>query len=524
MHLRPFIVSARLPQKSRCALAVLREVEADHFLFVIDGEANGEFEREQQHQADQAAPHQGHAHRFALDDELRHRAIRAADRRRREHAGQQRADDPADTVHPERVQAVVVAEHVFEVGCRQEADHARRNTNRDRTAREDKTRSRRDGDETRHRARDDAEHRGFALGDPLRKHPGQRGSGGGDLRHRHCHAGTPAGTDRGARVEAEPADPQQRGADHREGEVMRRHVLVPVATTLAHHQAAHQPGDACVDVHHRAAGVVQGAHGREPAGRRPHPVRDCRVGEDRPADHEDAHRRELHPLGERTGDQRRGDDRERHLEHHVDGFGDGVGHRGDPGDAIAENKAGVVLLGEIGGDAVEHQARHVAEVGCGCAGAAGKRQRVADDGPDDGDQAADREGLHDGRQDVLLPNHAGVEEGEAGNGHHQHECGAGEHPGGIAMVIGRRFGGTRGSCRRSRCCGWSLGGSGWWCGSSRRGCVWRRGCRGRRRGLGEGSAGHQHGRQQQAGGERQGARLLQTEPFEGEGRHGCVNP
>ena len=44
---------------------------------------------------------------------------------------------------------------------------------------------------------------------------------GGDLRHGHRHAGLHAGGDRRAGVEAEPADPQQRGADQGQHHVVR---------------------------------------------------------------------------------------------------------------------------------------------------------------------------------------------------------------------------------------------------------------------------------------------------------------
>ena len=47
------------------------------------------------------------------------------------------------------------------------------------------------------------------------------------------------------------------GADHRVGQVVRGHVVVPVAHALAEHQRADQAGDAGVDVHHRAAGEVE---------------------------------------------------------------------------------------------------------------------------------------------------------------------------------------------------------------------------------------------------------------------------
>ena len=57
------------------------------------------------------------------------------------------------------------------------------------------------------------------------------------------------------------------------------------------------------------------------------------------------------------------------------------------------------------------------------------------------------EALHDGGEHVLLAHHAAVEEGEAGDRHHQDERGRGEHPGGVAGIEGRRCrgGGGRGA-------------------------------------------------------------------------------
>src|SRR5215813_11571713 len=103
---------------------------------------------------------------------------------------------------------------------------------------------------------------------------------------------------------------------------------------LAEHEAAHQAGDAGVDMHHRAAGEVEylvpagevallvGIGDAEDTVWPPHPVRDRRVDEDRPQADEPQHRRELHALGESPSDQRRRDDREGQLEAEVDALGD----------------------------------------------------------------------------------------------------------------------------------------------------------------------------------------------------------
>ena len=74
--------------------------------------------------------------------------------------------------------------------------------------------------------------------DELEDHPGQAGRGGGNegIRHRQCCAA--AGFQGGAGVEAEPADPQQRRADHGEGDTVGRHGLGAIADALAEHQGA----------------------------------------------------------------------------------------------------------------------------------------------------------------------------------------------------------------------------------------------------------------------------------------------
>ena len=59
-------------------------------------------------------------------------------------------------------------------------------------------------------------------------------------------------------------------------------------------------------------------------------------------------------------------------------------------------------------------------------------ERVADDGPENGDQAHHGEALHHGAEDVLLAHQAAIEERQAGAGHQQDQSGGGEHPGVVA--------------------------------------------------------------------------------------------
>ena len=87
--------------------------------------------------------------------------------------------------------------------------------------------------------------------------PGQgaRGRGhGGDHERLRRQA---VGAERGAGVEAEPAEPQEAGAQDGHGHVVRLDVMASDA--LAHDQRHHERRDARGDVDHGAAGEVERA-------------------------------------------------------------------------------------------------------------------------------------------------------------------------------------------------------------------------------------------------------------------------
>ncbi len=206
-------------------------------------------------------------------------------------------------------------------------------------------------------ARQRAEQRRLALEDPLGEHPGQRGGRGGDERVDHGERSAADRFEVGAGVEAEPADPQQRGADHGHDHRVRRHQFLAVAGALADHQRADEARDAGVDVHDGAAGEVDrapqedltgvghdlvelglrgllgglvgrsrerlgGGVDRVRAGPVPDHVGDREVDQRHPERDEQRDRRELHAFGEGADDQRGRDRGERHLEADVDVLGD----------------------------------------------------------------------------------------------------------------------------------------------------------------------------------------------------------
>ena len=116
------------------------------------------------------------------------------------------------------------------------------------------------------------------LGLPLLNHSAniqlKRGSAGRHLRHQHRHAGAAVRGRRRAGIETEPPHPEERCADQRQRQIVGRHCFAAVPQSLAEHQAAGETGDAGIDVHDGAAGVVENACRIQPAAGLPHHVRD----------------------------------------------------------------------------------------------------------------------------------------------------------------------------------------------------------------------------------------------------------
>ena len=182
-----------------------------------------------------------------------------AERGRNEHAGQQRAQDPAHGMHAEHVERVVDLQHVLEAVDAPQADDARGEADHERAGDAHVARGRRDRDEARDRTRRRTEHRRLALEDPFAERPRQHRARRREVRVEERQRRRVARFERGARVEAEPAEPQQRGAHHRQRQVARRHRFLAEADALADHVGADEARDTRVDVHDGAAREVERA-------------------------------------------------------------------------------------------------------------------------------------------------------------------------------------------------------------------------------------------------------------------------
>ena len=325
-------------------------------------------------------------------------------------------------MHAKDIERVVVAERVLHFRNEEQTNRRDDEAERQRADRAGETRRRSHRDEARDRAGDEAKQRRLALHRPFHQQPGQRGAGRGHHRVDEGQRRRAVGFQIRAGVEAKPANPQQRGADHRHGERMRRKRFLAIADALADDQRANETGDAGVDMHHRAAGEVQRADalhpGREAAGdpahgtrrrvdlvlrqflgfvrrrrrefrRRvddhirigdgPDPMRDREVDQRHPCRDEHEHRRELHALGEGADDQGRRDHREGHLEHEISEFrNDMAGREGRRVDVRSD--APQEGLSEAANERLERSA-------------VAKRQRIAVQRPEHADQRHDGEDL-----------------------------------------------------------------------------------------------------------------------------------
>ena len=259
---------------------------------------------------------------------------------------------------------------------------------------------------------------GVTVTDLLNEQPAEHGERGSD---RRVQEGTTSGrvrTKLRTGVEAEPAEPQESGAEHDIGQVVRLEGLLAKALADAEHERERQTRSTCVDVDDSSTCEVDDAGGSEPAeeAAAPYAVCDGCVDERDPQDGEDGPRGELEAVSKRTRDQGNRDDGERRLEGHHD-------QRGDAG--------GLPQSGRVSKVVETHETGRVADEAAERVGA--ECEPVAVDHPHDGDSSDADEAHHHHVEHGLRANHAAIEERQRGR-HQQHECGRNDHPRGVARI------------------------------------------------------------------------------------------
>src|ERR1700733_9026712 len=157
------------------------EIEAFPLAVDIDPEADDQVDELEQNQRDDRVVADGAPDAVELDQHLMRIAVDqtalagAADRRNREHAGEEGSDRPTDAMDAERIEAVVVPESVLETGRAPIAKNAGGDADDQRAARIDKPRSRGDRDQAGNGAGADPEDAWPAFESPFDKHPSERG-------------------------------------------------------------------------------------------------------------------------------------------------------------------------------------------------------------------------------------------------------------------------------------------------------------------------------------------------------------
>ena len=220
---------------------------------------------------------------------------------RGEECSQSIPGETTDGVHGKDIESVVDAEHKLELGG-VVAGHGADGAKDDGGPGGDVTRAGRDGDEAGDDAGAEADGGPLALETVVEQTPGEAADGGGEVGGDGGHDGAQVGGGGRAGVEAEPTDPEEDGAEHDVGDVVRPIVELvrAVAAPLAEHERVRERGRAGRDVDGRAAGEVERAQTREPAVRVPAPARDRVVDDGRPDEHEDDAREHAPAFGDGT--------------------------------------------------------------------------------------------------------------------------------------------------------------------------------------------------------------------------------
>lgn len=282
-------------------------------------------------------------------------------------------DQAADTVDGKDVQRVVDAEHELEFRAVVGEPGAQDAEGQGGPGRHEAG-PRGDGHEAGHDAGAEAHGRPLPLQAVVEDAPGDAADAGGQIGDDGGHDGAQVRRQGRARVETEPADPHEDGADDDVGDVVRAVVelLGAVASPLAQHHRVSQRGRPGRDMYGRAPRKVETPHAVGPAARVPGPARDRIVDYSRPDEHEDDAGQHAAALGHGARGKGYRDGGEHALvdgEHEV---GDSVGaHRG------------------AGEDAPEAEIGEVTDEG---AGGVGEGERVTPEEPLEG---RDRRG-HDG--------------------------------------------------------------------------------------------------------------------------------
>lgn len=317
--------------------------------------------------------------------------------RRGEQAGEEGSTHAANTMKLEHLHAIIHMQPLIHI-LHQRAHHRRQEANHRREPHAHIARRGRNADQPGNRALARAHDTEPPLmPDVVDEDPAKRARGGGRVGVEGGVHGAHARVEGRAAVEAEPAEPDEHGAQEHEGGVVRLAVrrVLGVLLALAQHQRVRQRRPPTGDVHGAAAGKVERGQGVQPAVGVPRPAGDGAVDNGRPpeAEHERGH----------DASALKGA-----AHHDLD--------RAGAKEQLVQTKNNVWdgrVADARGGDDVLHaEVGQVADKGPrGTAVGQGKPPKH----PLEGGDGADHEGLEEEGQGGLAAGHAAVEEADAGD-------------------------------------------------------------------------------------------------------------
>jgi hypothetical protein len=208
---------------------------------------------------------------------------------RSEDTGAEVADDTANAVDSKDIEGLINTNEELELGGEVAADTTN-NADDQSTPGSDETSTRGDGNKTGDGTRAETNGGPLLLQAVVEQNPGQTGHGSSQVGVVARHDGTEVDTEGRATVEAEPANPQEDGADDDVGDVVGSpgHTgVLGVASALAEHDGVGKGSGAGGDMDGTATGIVEGAEGEEPAAGVPGPVGDGVIDDGGPDEDED---------------------------------------------------------------------------------------------------------------------------------------------------------------------------------------------------------------------------------------------
>ncbi len=245
-----------------------------------------------------------------------------------------------------------------------------------------------------------------------------------------------------AGIKAIPTHPQHPRTHHAQHHAVRRHRFAAEAKPFAQNQAQYQRRPARRHMHHSPAGEIDRANLcvlitraiHHPVAA-PNHVRQREINHEHPQRHKQQNGRIFHALSNRANDQRRRNNGEHQLVH-------GVNVVGDPFRITGIRRRS---------HALEKTPVQRAKNADGMLAAGVKREAVAAEPPENGDQSGNAEALRKHRQDILFTNQAAVKKCQSWQRHEQDQSSANHlesvmpRPGGrdLGSNVRERSGGPR---------------------------------------------------------------------------------